>query len=114
MAGSVYFIQVTNVDTDEVLAMSYGNLGILAYVSRDVLKSIKDAKGTFKAEIFEVESVGDADAEPIRTLTTVQGDCDTVTYVVKKKVASERKASGVEDATSEDAPEASTPLKSVA
>jgi hypothetical protein len=104
---SKYLITVQNVETGEYVANAYGSFGVMNFAAKDALKSIKDASDDFAARVVEVEAIGTEDEK--RSVVSVQGDWETVTVVLKKKLARERKEQNPEDAPAEDAPAEDAP-----
>jgi hypothetical protein len=83
--NKVYSIQIPGV------ASAYGDLDAMAYHARRAAAEMAEAKeGTeFSVYLAVVENIpGDA----VRVLTEVTGDADVITYVLRRKLAAERKA----------------------
>ncbi len=88
-------------DGESLLAYAFGGLRTTQSAIKDALAAIKDTDGEFTVRVVEVDAIGSIDER--RTVVSVTGDADVVTFVTKKKMAAERKAQGVKDAN-EDLP----------
>ena len=94
MSTETYLTTITD-ETGDSHAYAYGSLKLTTAAVREGLAGIKDAEGEFTARVVEVEAIGDE--TPKRVVASVTGDADVVTFVVKKKLAAERKARGAGD-----------------
>lgn len=94
---STYFVEISKVGTDETdgEALAYGfarNFGVLNYMVKDALKGFETG-ADYAARIVETDAVN-SDEEPKRSVVSVTAEADVVAYVVKKKLAAERKENG--------------------
>jgi hypothetical protein len=87
--STVYLATVANVETDEFVTFAYGDFKVMNFAVKSGLAAIAGKDGDFSAKVIEVENVGSEDAK--RSVVSVQGDAETVTVVLKKKIANERK-----------------------
>lgn len=87
--SSIYFVTIANVDTDEFVTFAYGEFPTMNFAAKAGLAKINGADGEFSAKVVEVENYGADDSK--RSVVSVTGDAETVTVVVKKKIANERK-----------------------
>lgn len=95
MTSTTYLISVETADGPEeavAYAYAYGDLPTMQYITRRVDATLAgvDNGTTFKATLGEVARVGSSIIT--RVLAAVTGDADVVAYVLRKKVAAERKA----------------------
>lgn len=94
---NVYLVTVNpsngdSADADNLIAYAYGSFKTVNFATREALASIKGTEGEYALRVTEVAAVGDADAK--RTVVSVTGEADVVTFIAKKKLAAERKAQG--------------------
>jgi hypothetical protein len=87
--SSTYFVTIANVETDEFVTFAYGDFKVMNFAAKAGLAAIAGADGDFSAKVVEVESIGSDESK--RSVVSVQGDAETVTVVLKKKIANERK-----------------------
>lgn len=93
---TTYMIVVNPADNaDKLIAYGFGSFKAVSYLAKDALAAIKGTDGDVAVRITEVAEVGDTEAK--RTVVSVTGEADVVTYVTKKKLATERKAQGGND-----------------
>lgn len=97
--STTYLISVETADGPEetvAYAYAYGDLPVMQYIIRQLDATLAGVDGgtTFKATLGEVPRVGSSIIS--RTLAAVTGDADVVAYVLRKKVAAERKATAPE------------------
>jgi hypothetical protein len=89
-SSKAYSIEITGDEGN--LTIAFGDLDTMAYLARRAEKTMAEAKeGTeFSLNLSEVEHIG---GSPVRSLAALKGDADVITYVLRKKLAGERKAS---------------------
>jgi hypothetical protein len=87
---SSYSLRVTNESASEVVVAAHGSLGLVTYASKEALAELTAyPEGTeFRAHLAETETV---EGQEVRTVTSISGDADDVTAVLKRKIAKERK-----------------------
>jgi hypothetical protein len=99
-----YFLTIADDTNDVFVSQAYGEFPEINFVAKAGLKRIAGKDGEFRARIVEVENIGSEDEK--RTVVSVTGDAETVTVVVKKKIANERKQYLAETGGTETAPDA--------
>jgi hypothetical protein len=107
--STVYLVTIANVETDEFVAFAYGEFPTMNFAAKAGLAKIKDADGEFSAKVVEVENYGTDEAK--RSVVSVSGDAETVTVVLKKKIANERKQYLAETGSTGDAPAEDAPAE---
>lgn len=86
-----YLVTVSDETNDSFVAYAYGDFDTIRYASKQALGAIAEKTGDFRARIVEASEVGVEPDESARVVCSVGGDAETVTVVLKKKIATERK-----------------------
>lgn len=85
----IYRIDVYVPGGDETIVKAEGSLGLISYAEKEARATL--GRGTFAEVTAEVSEISGA-GESLRTITSLTADPETVTMVLKGKLAGERKA----------------------
>jgi hypothetical protein len=90
---STYFLKLAKADTEELLALAYGNLAEVSFVAKRHIKELANTEGEYLLRFTEVSRVGgvDGSADTVRVVTSISADGDTVSNALKRKLAAEKK-----------------------
>lgn len=95
---TTYFLKVANADTEELTALAYGNLAEIAAVAKRQIKELSGSSETYLVRLTEVAYIGVPDGEQKRTLTSLSAEGDAVAFLLKRKLAAEKKEQALNDA----------------
>jgi hypothetical protein len=87
---SSYSLRVSNESDGGTVVAAHGSLGLVTYASKEALAELAayPEGHEFRAHLAETETV---EGDEVRTVTSISGDADDVTAVLKRKIAKERK-----------------------
>lgn len=92
--SKVYRVEATTED-GTALAATDGDVDIASYVGRKLIATLADVKVNVDLNFTELTAVSGQESRSIARLTA---DAETVSYVLKAKLAAERKANKPADA----------------
>jgi hypothetical protein len=83
----------------KALANADGSVNIVSYVGRELLAELKDVESDVTFSLAELHAISDNETRVIARLTA---DAQTVGYVLRAKLAAERKANRADGASVEN------------
>ena len=83
-----YRIDVADEDEKVIYAQASGDLGVISYISRQVVRELSGGEFTVLAMLSEIESIGGGVK---RSILSITADADSVATLLKRRVANERR-----------------------
>jgi hypothetical protein len=93
--SNVYFLKVAKADTEELTALTFGNLAEVTNTAKRQIKELAGSPDEYHIRFTQVSVIGGPDGSDntLRVILSLAADGDTASAALKRKLAVEKKAS---------------------